>query len=397
MIITRTKKQKPNIIDNTQKLIDSAGETQFKNIYKNLQAEIKDKIISKLLSKLNDQNKQIEKYKEEILALKNDLVYLLKRVIISKNEDKINSSNSKLKKNYNKLYNNNFSSSSHNYDFSTFSPVHNTSSQLKSFNNFYNQTENNNINNKLSFDASNIYTINNNQSEMDIKISNYINSIYKHNFAKNDTNINEYYSLSKKESVFDEIFHRKNYANKNSDLYMGTDPCLHKKKKIYNNSSQRKISSSMTKRPIESNEGQKKNKRLSSSMVNIKNKYEYMTECKNNDEFEDNEDDKNINNNNDDGNNLTKVKGRKMNIIIKNNNYENKYLKVKKKKDDVSIPSNSSQLSNYNSFKNKTQHNGFYSITGGNKINHNNALKKKIKRNNLYIPLNRSPFLANKF
>ena len=399
MIITSTKKKKPNIIDNTQKLIDSAGETQFKNIYKNLQAEIKDKIISKLLSKLNEQNKQIEKYKEEILALKNDLVYLLKRVIISKNEEKINSLNSKLKKNYNKLHNNNFSSSSHNYDSSTFSPVHNTSSQLKSFNNFYNQTENNNINNKLSFDVSNIYPINNNQSEIDIKISNYINSIYKHNFAKNETNINDYYSLNKKENVFDEIFHRKNNANKNSDLYVGTDPCMHKKKNLYNNRSQRNISSSMTKRPIESNEGKKKNKRLSSSMVNIKNKYEYMTECKNNDEYEENEDDKNISKNNyfDDENDIIKVQGGKMNIIIKNNNYTNKYLKVKKKKDDSSIPSNSSQLSNYKSFKNKTQHNGFYSVTGGNKINHNTALKKKIKRNNHYIPLNRSPFLANKF
>ena len=59
MIITSTKKKKPYVIDNIQKLVDSAGETQFKNIYKNLQAEIKDKIITKLLTKLDIQNKQI--------------------------------------------------------------------------------------------------------------------------------------------------------------------------------------------------------------------------------------------------------------------------------------------------------------------------------------------------
>ena len=144
MIITSTKKKKPNMIDNIQKLVDSAGETQFKNIYKNLQTEIKDKIITKLLQKLDIQNKQIEKFKEEILSLKNDLVYLLKRVILSKNEEKMNSPNSKPKKMYNKL-NNNFSISSNNNDNSTFSPLNNTS-LMKTFSKFYNQTESNNNN-----------------------------------------------------------------------------------------------------------------------------------------------------------------------------------------------------------------------------------------------------------
>ena len=106
MIITSTKKKKPNKIDNIQKIIDSAGTTQFKNIYKNLQTEIKDKIITKLLSKLDIQNKQIEEYKQEIISLKNDLVYLLKRVILSKNEEKNNSINAKTNKNDNKYINN---------------------------------------------------------------------------------------------------------------------------------------------------------------------------------------------------------------------------------------------------------------------------------------------------
>jgi hypothetical protein len=39
----------------------------------------------------------------------------------------------------------------------------------------------------------------------------------------------------------------------------------------------------------------------------------------------------------------------------------------------------------------------FYSVTNANKTNHNTTLKKKIKRNNHYIPINRSPFLVNKF
>ena len=105
MIITSTKKKKPNIVDNIQKLIDSAGETQFKNKYRSLQVEIKDKIITKLLSKLNILNKRVEEYKQEIISLKNDLVYLLKRVILTKNENKLNR-NYKNKLNYNKLIKN---------------------------------------------------------------------------------------------------------------------------------------------------------------------------------------------------------------------------------------------------------------------------------------------------
>ena len=389
MIITSTKKKKPHIVDNIQKLVDSAGETQFKNIYKNLQTEIKDKIITKLLKKVDIQNKQIEKYKEEILSLKNDLVYLLKRVIISKIEEKINSPNSKLNKNYNKL-NNNFSSSTHKYDTSTFSPSNNISSQLNTFSKIFKQTENNNIintniNNKISFDTSNIYSINNPQSEIDIKITNYINSIYKHNFVKNETNINDYYSLNKKENIFEEIFQKK-MNNKNNDLHIGTDPCYNKKYHLHNNRSQRNISSSTkTKRPNESIEERRKNKKLSSSMINIKKKYEYMTDY--NEEFEENKDNEN------DEDNLSNIKG-KINLIIKNNNSGNKYLKVKKKNEEINNE-NENKLTKIKSFKNKT--NGLYSFTGINKSNHNTTLKKKIKKNNHFIPLSRSPFLANKF
>ena len=378
MIITSTKKKKPTKIENIQKLIDSAGETQFKNIYKNLQVEIKDKIITKLLSKLDKQKKQIEEYKQEILSLKNDLVYLLKRIILSKNELKLNSQTSKIKRNYNNLIKNS-TSSWNNYNTSAFSP-NNSLYQIKSPTNLYNQTESNNPNNKLSFDLSNISP---NQNEFDIKIINYINSIYRHNFLKNETNINEYYSLNKTENLFEEIFIKRS-NKKNNDLYMGTDPCINKKNKLHNNHSQRNISSSLTKRKIESIDDRKKNKKLSSSMINIKNNDEY------NEEFEDNQEDF------EDENEEIKCKTNgKINIIIKNNNYGNKYLKVKKKSGEINT--HNSQLNNYKSFKNKTQHNGFYQINNANKINNNTTLKKKIKRNNHYIPLNRSPFLANKF
>ena len=368
MIITSTKKKKPNKIDNIQKIIDSAGTTQFKNIYKNLQSEIKDKIITKLLSKLDIQNKQIEEYKQEIISLKNDLVYLLKRIILYKNEGKeikINTKNNKLFKNISTII----------YSTSTFSPNNNnSSSQFQNFNNLNNKIETNNI----------IPINNNTQNELDIKINNYINSIYKHNFLKNETNVNEYYSLNKKENLYDEIFKKKNNA-KNNELYIGTDPCINKKKQLHSNNSKRNISSPLTKRKIESVDENKKNKHFSSSLIKNQNKNSYTKDYKNSGEFEDN-----LNKSDKiDDNNCEKMK---------NNNYRNQFLKVEKKSEELNININN-QLNNYKIFKNKTQHNGAYSTTSlnGSKKNHNTDLKKKIKRNNHYIPLYRSPFLANKF
>lgn len=380
MIITGTKRKKTNKYENIQKIIDSAGDTQFKNIYKNLKTEIKDKIITKLLTKLDIQNKQLEEYKQQIIALKNDLVYILKRIILSKNEEKKN--NYKLIKNY--------SISTNNFNNSTSSPLNITTPQFKNITNL----DSHNINNNLpSFNFSNISPICNSPNELDIKINNYINSIYKHNFLKNETNINEYYSLNKKENLFQEIFHKKNNI-KNSEIYIGTEPNVNKKKLLNRNNSKRNISSPLTKRQIESFEDRKKNKQFSSSMVNIKNNNIYIHD-KNSDEIG-----VNLNNsdNIDDNNNISRKNGKK-NIFIRNNNHNfgKKFLKVKKKSADLTIHSH--QLNNINNIKNKTQYNGVDSTpnTNGSKINHNNDLKKKIKRNNHYIPLNRSPFLANKF
>ena len=388
MIISGTIKKKPNRIDNIQKLIDSAGETQFKNIYKNLQTELKDKIITKLLSKLNILNKRVEEYKQEIISLKNDLVYLLKRVILTKNENKLNR-NYKNKLNYNKLIKNSTTNNLNNNR--AFSPLNNTMSQLKSFSNFYNQTEINNNNTTINnnFESPNLHPINNIQNELDIKINNYINSIYKHNFLKNETNINYYYFLNKKENLFEEIFQKKN-GSKYTELYLGTEPNINKKNVLKNNRSQRNISASLLKRPIESSD--KIRKRISTSMANIKNENAYISnnkfgEIRDNNEgyYEDEkEDDKEEDNNNE-----------KLDIINTNNNKEKNYLKVKKKRRELNIETN--HLNNYKNFKNKTYHHGFYSNTNGNKTCTNNCAKKKNIKNNKFIPLNRSPFIINKF
>ena len=139
------------------------------------------------------------------------------------------------------------------------SPMNKTIAQIKPYSNIYNQTDTNNnfINNKIGCDSSNLFPFSNTQSGLDIKINNYINSIYKHNFLKNDTNINDYYSLNKKEKLFDEIFHKK-INLKYSQYYIGTDPLLNKRSPLTHNHSQRNISASLIKKPIE-HEEEKKN------------------------------------------------------------------------------------------------------------------------------------------
>ena len=86
MIISTSKTKKPKNIDNIQKIIDG-GESKFKSIYNSIDNNFKDELVSKLISRLfsslEKQKRQIDEYKQEILALKNNLVYLLNRILLS--------------------------------------------------------------------------------------------------------------------------------------------------------------------------------------------------------------------------------------------------------------------------------------------------------------------------
>lgn len=70
----------------TEELIDGAGNTVFENIYKNCQNEIKDKIITKLLSKIEEQNKYINTLEKENKKIKDNFIYVLKRILSNKEE-----------------------------------------------------------------------------------------------------------------------------------------------------------------------------------------------------------------------------------------------------------------------------------------------------------------------
>ena len=186
MMITSYKKQKPQFKDeNLKKLIDSAGETQFKNIFTKMKDEVKNTIITKLLSKLEKQQKQIEQYKQEIISLKNDLTYILKRVLLLK--DQIPYSKNNLNKNYRTATN------SKKYIF-------NLNKNINSNSLIFNL--NNSSTNVLT--ESNINTDRNNTPRN--MINNYLNSIYKNNLIHNSTGIGSKFLLGKKDNLYKEIF-----------------------------------------------------------------------------------------------------------------------------------------------------------------------------------------------
>ena len=193
MMITNFKKQKPQLYEERiQKLIDSAGETQFKNIFTKMKDEIKNTIITKLLSKLEKQTKQIEQYKQEIISLKNDLTYILKRILLLKNQIPKN------KTNLNKTIKT--SSNSRN---NIFIEINKTDTNSQLFN--------------LDYSSAKVLTETNLKSEGSDtpvnRINNYLNSIHKKNLIRNKTGIGNNFLLSKNNNLYNEIFsNRKNIS-----------------------------------------------------------------------------------------------------------------------------------------------------------------------------------------
>ena len=354
MIISNTKRKKPINIDNIQRIIDG-GEKQFKSIYNNLKNNFKEELMSKLISRLfntlEKQKMEIEQYKQEIKALKNNLVYLLKRILLSKNKEIPIVSNFNKMQDYSKNLKT-YSSTTNYSTFTSFSPKNQSSSSLKLFTSFNNKTEiskDNNLTSKPTIP----FPFNRPQSEIDIKVNNYIDSLYRKNFCTNETNINDYYSLNKTQNIYEEVSQKmrkssynKSFTSLNSNI---------------NSISNRNISSS---KHDSHYDRQSKNK---TKRKNLNYHVAHTTRYSLN-----NEDISSLNYNVD-------------------NTLDN-FLKVKKKNSERKT-NNKTELKYCRSYKSLSH------ISKGqihNKKN-NMCFKKKINnKTNHYIPKSRSPFLINK-
>ena len=210
---------------------------QFDDPIKDMQNQIKDKVISKYLLLIEHQAKELSELKRENALLKNQLTYILKRILLNKNDytsvartNRLNSLNSSI--NYNRsmiIKDNNRKSNSmlrplrscENYRCVT----ENIASRYK---------EGNNSLANIGADGSN--------NNVDNRVSGYLNSLYRHNFNNSNKTGGNFF-LNKNQTLLEELF-----PNKNNSFYMNTeneqlahDNNKHKaKQKRENNSSERR-------------------------------------------------------------------------------------------------------------------------------------------------------------
>jgi len=198
-----------------------ADRSQYYDLFKEIQNEIKDKVISKFLYTIEQQAKELQQVKKENTLLKNQLTYILKRILLNKNDyvsavrtNKLNNLNSSI--NYNRsmiIKDNNRKSNS-------------MMRPLKSCGNYRTVNDNfdpDKIQSRYRENSSvNIHGVDNNNTNnnVDNKISGYLNSLYRHNFTNSNKAGNDYF-LNKNQTLYDELFQNKNgsyYLNSENDI-----------------------------------------------------------------------------------------------------------------------------------------------------------------------------------
>lgn len=249
--------------------------TTYKILYKQIKEEIKNIAIDRYINQIEYLSKKVEKLNNENLLLKNDFIYILKRVLLYKNDNNgfSSSQNSNIYRsnqikniysikglngiNNNSILNSNNNNISNSY-FSSGDSIHNDNNRFGY--NFKYRKINNSIN-KMPLDERR-YSIDddfrkgNNSSvspvetskqvNMQNKIDYYLNSLYKHHFAEECiAGTSSVHLLNKNQSIYDELFTHKINSNKNKVLrHINTDINYIKisTSKSKNNSRKKKLS-----------------------------------------------------------------------------------------------------------------------------------------------------------
>ena len=338
MYITKDKKNRNTIeykgVNNYNK--------KLKEVYKNIQNEIKNIVITRLHTQIYKLFKDMQKLKKENTIIKNDLVYILKRILDNKTE--FNTTNNCS----NNLISNSCINSNSYINYSTTSLNKSKNSILSIERNSTKNTINNFSKTKISLMSApatidnylnennikidqNTYHFDKNKfNNVDNRIDSYINSLYKHNFADSHIGSENNYNLNKSGGIYNELFNKKNQMTENNNLYK-------------NYKSQKNIRTIAPER----------NDKEKSSLFKI-NKNLSVEHTK----------------------------------IHKNNNY----YRNKSKKEHNKSANNNSLLYNVNLKKNETNQ---FLKNHLNKNGNNNAKKSSSKKNKFSSI--RSPFLVNKF
>ena len=201
--------------ENKAQSVDEFDKSGYDPILKEVQNEIKDKVITKYLSTIQQQSKELNELRKENTLLKNQLTYILKRILLNKSDfnqavktTRINNLNNSLYYNKSMVVNNNNKNSN-----SMLRPLRSVENYRVVSDNLYKDNNNSSININIIGPENNGQL--NTSSAVDNKISSYLNSLYRHNF--NNGNRNNYF-LNKKSTLIEELF-----PNKNNSFYLSTE------------------------------------------------------------------------------------------------------------------------------------------------------------------------------
>ena len=201
--------------ENKAQSVDEFDKSGYDPILKEVQNEIKDKVITKYLSTIQQQSKELNELRKENTLLKNQLTYILKRILLNKSDfnqavktTRINNLNNSLYYNKSMVVNNNNKNSN-----SMLRPLRSVENYRVVSDNLY--KDNNNSSTNINIIGSENNGQLNTSSAIDNKISSYLNSLYRHNF--NNGNRNNYF-LNKKSTLIEELF-----PNKNNSFYLSTE------------------------------------------------------------------------------------------------------------------------------------------------------------------------------
>jgi hypothetical protein len=202
-----------NYDESDEKLIDQAGETIFENIFQNCQHEIKDRIITKLLSKIVRQRMKINSLEKENKKLKDNFIYVLKRILSNKDEYSNNRTNNF---NYNYSVSRNELKDSRNASYSmrneSYEKYKTNYSIVDPFNKNRIKYDINNTNENLSIGGENIEDNEKNDIK-EAKAKKYLNALYRSNFGTTTDGIPFYKFINKRIPLYEELFPKPTLSN----------------------------------------------------------------------------------------------------------------------------------------------------------------------------------------
>ena len=194
-----------NYLNNDEQLVNEAGEIIFENIYKDCKSELKDQIITKLLSKIVSLNTKINSLEKENKKIKDNFLYVLKRILSSKEEYSNSSKQNNIITNYNTFKKSNRSRNKPAYTINLNNSLDYTNLNLTSLDSVNRSKRKFVINN--SSDNLPLENLEEPQKSTTIeaKAKKYLNDLYRNNFDSIDGTPYSHF-INKNISLYEELF-----------------------------------------------------------------------------------------------------------------------------------------------------------------------------------------------